>query len=768
MPAYLVQDATRQYMHQGFSISSLDDPESCVRFIMDQHKIMRDQRILFDQGLYLDNPISIISVKKTLYRRRYKQAPPTAVVKQWVSEAINALITNLSPLPHASALADVVVGANTIQIGVFNITMNTEKTVPWSDIIAIRITSLPPPEGLGHVGVIGLNGEGQIRDRIVGTANAAAESPEVLMPANCSLALGRANLTAEKGAIAVNPYPFPGADGPNVIDASTGNPHWPTKSELGHLDEPGSPREQPDGRLVAIGLGANQADRAQERWTEVDEAEDWSFLSSDSEGEGNGDDASEALGRLTLNGKSLSSHYREPQPPVAIYRNVPAHIAKAAVYLACEDVKFPEGSQGYTLTDAQPIYGFTDTLHYRGFGLDEVPDTFHNTPLDPNDELYQWLGTFSGWEIGQAVPNGFALSMCKVAEWPLDPSKKEKLDFAITVPFVKGPPLQFSTNKGAKYTFSKVEKSDKADKSVTETSLRNMHVSRRSLIFGLEDSDVLLKTNLADVAKFIRLDLKRYGIFNFKSFDSQMELTLDTKKDFHNALWFRPALEYETILRLQFHMDMTRFNDWLHTFNPNLSVDDVLLIARKRSTWKWKKEQDGASFSSSFDCLCRMTISTSLQLTGVFELSQSAVGLTLTLDKPSNTARVQALQGRDGALSKIIKWLKDTFNITKAEELDGLLKQAADSKSGALDNDSILPRRVQLMLELDGEGKIKGVSTATIDIEVCLTVGRSEAMVLAKMPVLFLFSFGWNKTSGFYFKGKLWTSEYPLVRSECS
>jgi len=62
-----------------------------------------------------------------------------------------------------------------------------------------------------------------------------------------------------------------------------------------------------------------------------------------------------------------------------------------------------------------------------------------------------------------------------------------------------------------------------------------------------------------------------------------MKLTIDTKKDFHNTLWFRPGLEYENILRLQFRMDMTKFNEWLRTFNANLSVDDVLLIARKRA-----------------------------------------------------------------------------------------------------------------------------------------------------------------------------------------
>jgi len=64
-----------------------------------------------------------------------------------------------------------------------------------------------------------------------------------------------------------------------------------------------------------------------------------------------------------------------------------------------------------------------------------------------------------------------------------------------------------------------------------------------------------------------------------------------------------------------------------------------------------------------------------------------------------------------------------------------------------------------VVLDVDSNGKISRVSAATIDIEVYLTVGRSEAAVLAKMPVVFLFSFGWNKTSGFHLKGKLWTGE---------
>ncbi|OCT52851.1 hypothetical protein CLCR_09415 [Cladophialophora carrionii] len=760
-PSYLVQNAADAYMHQGFSIAELknNDPSGFVRFVMKNHEQMRDERIMSGQGLYLDNPVTMVDVRRTLFKDRYGYEAPDAEVKQWVSESIEIMMTNLSPLPRDGQIADEVCVGYKGYMSFFGLYYEEPvyETVPWSDVVAVQVTAIPETEKLGQIAIIGINGLGMLTDRRFGAVDTVAENSEVLLPATCSSALGLANLTGPGTAVAVSPYSFKGDDRPKAIDTSTGNPKWPAKSELGHLDEPRSRHMGQDARRTTTGLQDGKDDYSLEPWIEVRGAEDWSFLSSDSEGETDGDDESELFNRLSLNGRTQKlGVLAEPQlrAPV-IYREVPMHITKAAVYLACEKVKFPEGSQGYILLKDQPIYGFTDTLHYRGFGLAEVPDKVHNTPLDPDDEVYHWLGTFCGWDTNQPVPNGFALSMCKVADWPIDPSKKEKQDFAMTVPYIDGQQLQFSTGTGAEYTFSKVEEGDKTDKSVTATSLRNMHISRRSLIFGLEDSAALLKTTLADIAKFIRLDLDRYPLLKFLG--SQMKLTLDTKKDFHNALWFRPGLEYETILRLQFRMDMTTLNEWLHTFNANLSVDDVLLVARKRAAWMWKTKQDGASFNSSIACLCRMTISSSLQLTGVFELSQTAVMLTLTLDSSSGTAENKALRGRNGAVSSIIQWLTDKFNITKASELDELLKQAADSNSGALDNDSILPRRVQVVLDVDANGKISGVSAATIDIEVCLTVGRPEAAVLAQMPIVFLFSFGWNKTSGFYLKGKLWT-----------
>ncbi|KAM0426071.1 hypothetical protein ACHAPT_008702 [Fusarium lateritium] len=738
-PAYTIQNAGQSYINTGFSIGQFDKGSDFYKYVMKAHEHMRDQRILVGQDLYLDNPITIVNAKKTMYRDYYGWDPDDATVKQWICQLVKESMANMCALGDYG-IGNAKVGGQQLTFNFFPKTMST--------VTAIQVTSTP--KGLNEYGQVTVVGLTQTYLRVYKeypippaqqAQNVAIDG--VPFPTTCSLALRAAKLGGEKKqAVAYNPYVFKGEDRPMTIDLTTGNPKWPPKSQLKHVDAPGSePKDHDDS----------------DSWFDIlEHDDDWVVPVSSSEEES---EEEADLSDLEYSPRRRSkSPKHDTQQAAVVYKKIPLNIKAAAVYLACdnpggEPVHFPEHSTGYILDKDNPLYGFTDTLHYRGFGLKSVPDKVNATPLDPEDEVYAWLGRFCGWDdaTGEVVPEGFSLGMCKVDEWPVDKNKKAKLDFTMTVPYVNGRKLQFSTNTGAQQTFAKVAPSDKVDeKAVTPEALTNMHISRRSLVFGLEDNSAPLKTTLEDVAKFIRLDLDVYPLLRFLS--GGVELTLETDKDFHNALWYRPGMEYETILRLQFHLNKDKFNEWLHTLNANLAVDDLLVVARKRASWAWRKDKDMAVFNSSVTFLCRMTVSPSLQLTGAFELSGTTVTLTLTMEQQAG-----AKKGRKGALMDVTKWLGDKFNVSKASELDGLLNKAADSESGAMDENSILPRRVQIVLDVDEHGKISGINSASIDIEVCLTIGLSEASIRNKMPIVFLFSFGWSEASGFYLKGRLWT-----------
>lgn len=200
---------------------------------------IRDDRIKSRQGLYLDNPITMVDVRKTLFKQCYGYEAPDEEVKQWVSESIATLMTNLSPLPRNGQIAhEVCLGYEGYISWIGSYCEEpVYESVPWLDIVAVQITAVLQIEKLGQVAIIGITGIVKLSDSPFGAVHTVAEDSEVLLPATCSSALGLANLTDPGEAIAVSPYSFKGDDRPKAIDTSTGNPKWPTKSELGHVEE---------------------------------------------------------------------------------------------------------------------------------------------------------------------------------------------------------------------------------------------------------------------------------------------------------------------------------------------------------------------------------------------------------------------------------------------------------------------------------------------------------------------------------------------------
>lgn len=564
-------------------------------------------------------------------------------------------------------------------------------------------------------------------------------------PSQSSKALCMAMMEDGEDMVEVEPFPYPGVDRLRIFDLTEGNPKW---QDVLAEDLPSSSLAD-DSKLFSH---AN----FEPGYDDLSEDSEWDMMDY------------------------TFSKTPTPQAPLVRFQQLPSHVYVPKIYIACASkekdggpIRLPTGSQACILKADHSLYGFVDTLHLRGFGLTGVPDNLNPTPIDQDDEIYQWLGNFCGWgdsiEGGSQVPPGFSLSLSKTDKWKGDSvaDKDLKLDFEMKVPLFKNKAiLTFSTNKGATDTFSKVkEKTGESGKSVAPEALRNMLVNRRTLVLGLEDlpEDKFIETSLRDFARFIRLDVDRYPVLLF--FANELALTLDTKEDLRNAVWFRPSLQYEAQMRLQFHVDLDRFNKWLHTFNASLNVESVLLIGRKKASWLWEVPKDMMNFQSSISFLCRVKISSKVLVQGVFDLEEELVKLTLTLDRATvlKGKSLEAMQGSDDILYEVMGWLDDKFKMSGSEELRGLLEKATESETGIIQGDSILPRRIQLALDIDANGNIQRVRNASVEIEACLNIGRSEVAIAAKQPIVFLFSLYWNRGGGFRLNGKLWTGKLCLL-----
>ncbi|KAL2214623.1 hypothetical protein CC79DRAFT_153986 [Sarocladium strictum] len=631
-------------------------------------------------------------------------------------------------------------------------------------LAAILIESSPHPGLDGRASVIDVNLQHD-RCRIITRAQgaAAAQTGPGLMSIyldvsqNSSRALLAArNATDGSGNTKVNVdlHPNKGFDQPRLHNMSYGNPDWKKIEDRYKLDS--KPSAHYDGEGKEKGE-EEEEEVGRDDWSDIGDA--LSVISFDSVTGGNPDAAQVVL-------------FQEIPPEVR-------HLA-ADVYITCQDeknpkvpVKVPQGSRAYTLRPENPSSGFFNTLHLQALSLSAVPDTVHNTPIHADDEVFKWLSLFCSWEAPKDKDKdalllpGFALELLKVSEWPDTNLITNQLEFGLTLPYLDKIHLRFSTDVGAKSTFSSVYGADSAigdgkDQAVTEEGLRAMHLNRRTLVFGLQDLDTPLQTTLGDLCKFIRLDILSHPLLQFLA--GSLPLSLNTKEDFHNAIWFRPGKDYETNMRLQFHAKTDKFNDWLHELSPSLNVDMFRVVARKKGSWMWVIPKDQMDFSSSLTFICRMSISTKLQLEGVVKMAENSVSLSLTLMASKTGPSLQAMQGDESVLDSVIEWLVEHFQLSLSSRADlkdllakGSKSEDSKTETGVISKSSIIPRRIHIELGLDAKGKITGTKSIRVDIEACLVIGRTTAAVEKKTPIVFLFTFGWQKGSGIYFRGRLWT-----------
>ncbi|KAI1812464.1 hypothetical protein GGS20DRAFT_587462 [Poronia punctata] len=532
----------------------------------------------------------------------------------------------------------------------------------------------------------------------------------------------------------VCPVPHLGTDQPRRFDLSLRNPKWPTPAALGHVESIDSDN-------------GNQVKYLRDR----SRPSSWIHVDDSSDPELSDDEVWDVMGDVMPNTPT-----RHQEQLTVFRRQISLYIVKPAIYIASESIikekwAFPPDVQVVALYEDNPLFGFVDTLHSRTFSLAKIPVAGEPVPFAPDDDWFHWLSRFCGWE-GHDPSAEFAMYMT-ADKWEME--KQTLLKFSIEMPLTSGKMLRFDTSDGAKHSF---EKTGATNEPVSLVELTNMLISRRTIVYGLNELEKPLETTLAEVAKLMSFDLDRFPVV--RAIIGSVPLTLDTKEDYRNALWFRPGLDYETHLRLQFHIDPTTLQGWLKKLSDTIVVQKLCVIGRKQASYSYQKANDVLLLRSSMRFLCEISVpSINLLFDTGITVSEDRVSLCLTLKRPKTQVEISAAQGTNGTMKDIAEWLSGMMG-SEILGVQDILKSAT-AKDGALDDNSIMPRRVELLAGLDKNGSFSTLISAFVQIEACVMIGKPAAKSMDQVPVVFLFTLGWTKGMGIYLKGKLWTATPP-------
>ena len=565
-------------------------------------------------------------------------------------------------------------------------------------------------------------------------ADLAAKMRTHMMPSGRMLALGAANVD-NPGAIAVRRFGIQPKDPPGRRDFSG----WAVGSHGAQGATEASPR-----RRSWVDLGDQQ-----ERRTSTDSSSSFEeLLGVDEIGFGA---ASHTYGELASR-----------PPPVIRRRNIPTHIAllAPAVYvaseLAIEDVAFPKQPKAVPILQSHPAFGFVESLHWRAFSLATAVVARQASKFAPDDAWLAWFRLFFTWEGGDPALSDCELSMTPTA-WPLEgPDTNAPLGFSTSFSLLGGQQkLTMSTTAAATETFKSVVTGD------VDAALQKMLTWRFAMVFGLEPPPEPVVITLGALCKLVGHDGTTMPALKFPGLET-MSLTLDTGPEARNALWFSPNAAYETVLRLQFRADASKLNEWIALVLPGFEIQDAFVIVRKQGTYQFRRKSDFIDPEGSL-MFVFTTVLKEVRLAGVMNVQQGSIALTLTHIKPAagptHMGGPDAHANAAGVLDALLEWMDEKLQLGNIKSVTQLLETAQGG--GAVDKDSVYARRAEVILDLGEDGKISGIRSASISLEVCLTIGKTEDQTAE--PLLFLLVFGWSEFAGVYLRGSVWCRKYLLV-----
>ncbi|KAK4180611.1 hypothetical protein QBC36DRAFT_353904 [Triangularia setosa] len=380
------------------------------------------------------------------------------------------------------------------------------------------------------------------------------------------------------------------------------------------------------------------------------------------------------------------------------------------------------------------LFPFVSSLHHRSFVVEGSPSEGIAVEFEPGDG-------WSSWFRAVHYPSTSKMTMSSLV-WPL--TQDTTMNFAFI----------FSPIPGHELTMSTAAATSAFGKEIDSHALQKMLIDRVTMVFALIPDTPAFTTNLKDLAVLLGYNVERSPALSFLA--SILTLKFDPSLTARNAMWFRPNLEHETSLRLQFKIETGDFNSWFGKTIKGIGISDIYVIARKTAHCHFNAEQDWAVAQGQLTFVMGLNIGKATFDASVEIQSDS---ITFTLSTPSASSKPG--DGPPDVVRDILRWLNTQ------PSLEGIpLEDLLNSADEVIDRKKIAPRQVEMTIGLKEDGSLGSIETVSILIEASIAIGKPKKdMKAAASPLAFLFALGWARSKGVYLKGSLWCAP-PVLESD--
>ncbi|KAK0732483.1 hypothetical protein B0T21DRAFT_334666 [Apiosordaria backusii] len=394
----------------------------------------------------------------------------------------------------------------------------------------------------------------------------------------------------------------------------------------------------------------------------------------------------------------------------------------------------PPNAAKVVVPKSHVLFPFISSLHHRSFVLEESPSQGVAVAFEEDDGWSSWFGAVHHPGVSKMTMSS--------SVWPL--TVDTSLDFSVKLSPIVGHEITMST-AAATSAFGK---------QIDSRAVQKMLIDRVTMVFALVPDTPAFDTNLKDVALMLGYNVDKSPALSFLA--GILSLKFDNSATARNALWFRPNLEHETTLRLQFKIETGDFNSWLGNTIKGVGISDVYVIARKTAYCHFNAEQDWAVAEGQLTFVMEMSVGRATFDASVEIHSDS---ITFMLSTPSASSKPG--DGPPDVVGDILRW------INTQPGLQGIpLEDLLNSADEVINRKKIAPRQVEMTIGLKEDGSLGSIETVSILIEASVTIGKpKDDLKAAAIPLAFLFALGWSRSRGVYLSGSLWCAP-PVLDSD--
>ncbi|KAI1163760.1 hypothetical protein F5B18DRAFT_618039 [Nemania serpens] len=433
-------------------------------------------------------------------------------------------------------------------------------------------------------------------------------------------------------------------------------------------------------------------------------------------------------------------------------------------YVVCEGDKYApkDPDMQSIIPRTHPLWFLIKFTYNQYLVLNSRPDSSANdlrVQLADDDELQWWLR--ESLLAGSTEKSVTADVFFRTTQWP--PTETMQCDFDLQANYV--------LSDGTEVTMACETQKAPMALGVEREDIDVMTRGVRIMALGVTVTSTVSTLSLKQVAELV-------GFSNSKAIKALGSLPLvpvDNGSGGRSALWFASGTRYDTNLRLEFQVpdsSKDEFSRWIGAGNLKLTINKVGVVARRKTSFrdgdnndkddektedKWDEEVDDAVRSEG---------------SIVFSVSVALNGYSFTLFVMFRDTTVTVRLQRDptsqdkSEFEQLLRWAASALG--GKEEPTGQKFEGGSWESCQTWVDSaaellgaVRPRAIQFALGYDANGKLQGVTGASLALQVELKTKVPDE----KSKVVFFLTFGWNKTRKLWMNGNLWSkSKHPSDR----